>query len=118
MEIKPNRTDAYVCSLDPMSTVDMEILAAIRKSISVANRDAKWEQPNYGRGDYKIKRVKRVTVKGRKAIQKQLVNVGGYYGKPKLAWRSHTLFGDIVGGIANASQYDIYIHDDTRVKYG
>lgn len=109
MNTKENRTPSYVCTLDPMSTVDMEILTAIRKSISVANKYAK--VVHYKWGSYK--ECKRVTVKGRKPIQKQLVNVNRW-SKPEFRWRGHTNFGDIVGGIANASQYDIYIHNDQR----
>jgi len=111
MEVKTHRTDSYVCSLDPMSCVDMEILSAIRKSISASNKNAPRVYTKYG-SSYIAK--KRVTVKGRKAIQKQLVNVGGRYGKPDFRWRSHTTFGDIVGGIANAGEYDVYIHEDRR----
>lgn len=110
MNVKENRTPSYVCTLDPMSTVDMEILSAIRKSISVANKDAKVVHQKWG----SYKECKRVSVKGRKPIQKQLVNVGGRWGKARLAWRAHTTFGDIVGGIANAGEYDVYIHNDNR----
>lgn len=111
MQVKPNRTRCYVCTLDVNSTVDMEILTAIRKSISASNAHAPRVYTKYG-SSYIAK--KRVTIKGRKAIQKHLVNVGGFYGKPNLRWRSHTRFGDIVGGIANASELDVYIHDDRK----
>ena len=111
MEVKSGRTPAYVCTLDPMSCGDMEQLACIRAAVAAANRTAERVYTKYG-SSYVAKQ--RVTVKGRKPIQKQLVNVGGYYGKPKLAWRGHTPFGDIVGGLANAGEYDIYIHQDRR----
>lgn len=111
MNTKENRTPSYVCTLDPMSTVDMEILTAIRKSISVANKYAK--VVHYKWGSYK--ECKRVSVKGRKAIQKQLIPCYSHAtGKRSLRWRAHNHFGDIIGGIANASQYDIYIHNDQR----
>lgn len=113
MNVKENRTPSYVCTLDPMSTVDMEILSAIRKSISIANQDAK--VVHYKWGSYK--ECKRVTVKGRKPIQKQLVNVKRW-SKPEFRWRGHNLFGDLVGGIANAGEYDIYIHRDSRCVNG
>lgn len=111
MQVKPNRTRTYVCTLDVNSTVDMEILMAIRKSINASNAYAPRVYTKYG-SSYIAK--KKVSVKGRKPIQKQLVNVGGRYGKPDFRWRSHTTFGDIVGGIANASELDVYIHDDRK----
>jgi len=50
MEVKPNRVKSYVGTLDVNSVVDVEILRAIRKSVSISNKDALLK--------------KRVTVKG------------------------------------------------------
>ena len=111
MIVKEGRTDSYVCSLDPLSCVDMEILQAIRKSISVSNKNAPRVYTKYG-SSYVAKR--RVTVKGRKPIEKKLVNINHYWKEPVYRLRAHTPFGDIVGGIANASEYDVYIHEDRR----
>ena len=47
MENRPNRIESYVCSLDPLSCVDMEILEAIRKSVSVYNKSIQWEPSDY-----------------------------------------------------------------------
>jgi len=111
MEIKQGRTTAYVCSLDPLSVNDMMTLETIKKTISAANRNA--ERTYLKNGVSYIAR-KRVTVKGRKPRTKQWVNVGGYYGPVDYRLRAHNRFGDIVGGIANATEYDVYIHDDRR----
>jgi len=111
MDVKLGRTPAYVCSLDPMSVNDMMTLESIRKAIKASNSNA---QRTYLKNGVSYIARKRVTVKGRKPRTKQWVNVGGYYGKPDYRLRAHNRFGDIVGGIANATEYDVYIHDDRR----
>lgn len=95
MEFRPNRTDSYLCSLDPMSNEDMVHLDEIRASVSFYNRT----NPND---------KKRVTVKGREPFMKEsLYN-----------WRSGTwsvvgynFFGDIVGNLyTNSRRIDVYLH--------
>lgn len=110
MEIRNNRTASYVCSLDPMSCVDMEMLKAIRKAISAANKSAKIVEHECG----SYKDCKRVTVKGRDPIEKREINVNHWFQEPKIRKVGYTWAGDVVGGLANASRYDIYIHDDRR----
>lgn len=98
MEVKPYRTPAYIGTLDPMSVADMLTLETIKKTVSAANRNAQRVYTKYG-SSYIAK--KRVTIKGRKPIEK--VNGRGY-----------NVWGDIIGGLANAREYDIYIHDDRQ----
>lgn len=98
MIVKSDRTPAYVCTLDPMSCGDMEHLAHMRAAIAASNRTAERVYTKWG-SSYVAKQ--RVTVKGRKPIEK----VNG---------RGHTPFGDVIGGLANASEYDVYIHQDRR----
>lgn len=111
MEIKTGRTDAYVCSLDPMSVNDMLTLETIRKVIKASNANA---QRIYLKNGVSYIARKRVSVKGRKPRFRALVNISARWGKPNYRFRAHNYFGDIVGGIANATEYDIYIHDDRR----
>ena len=101
MEIRDRKSTSYVCSLDPLSCVDMEILNSIKRSVKVMNAKVKWEDA--GRWGL-VKKCKRVRVKGREPIEK--MNGKGYN------WS-----GDIVGGLANAQRFDVYIHDDRRYKY-
>jgi hypothetical protein len=106
MEIHDRKSTSYVCSLDPLSCVDMEILNSIKRSVKVLNNSARWEWiegPDGRPGFRAVKRGKRVTIKGREPIEK--VNGKGYN------WS-----GDIVGGLANAQRIDVYIHDDRRWK--
>jgi hypothetical protein len=105
MEIREGRSPNYVCSLDPRSCVDMEILEALKRAVKVLNKDARWEWMDYygAPGFQALKRCKRVRVKGREAIEK----VDG---------KSYNWSGDILGGLANAKRYDVYIHDDRRYK--
>lgn len=116
MEVRENRSATYVCSLDPMSAFDMELLAAIRKTVSAANSLA--HVVTYKSG-YAYKACKRVTVKGREPIEKEarkflkrdengnmitVERVVGY------KWG-----GDIVGNkYTNSKRLDIYIHEDRR----
>jgi len=81
MEVKPNRTPAYVCSLDPKSFVDMEILKTIRLTIS-SSRSAV-----------------QVSVKGREPIQK--IAGCGYNRWGDLVGNKYD----------NAKRLDIYIHN-------
>jgi len=105
------RTKSYVCSLDPMSVNDMITLQTIRDTIKAANAHAPRVFTKYGSSYIACKRV---SVKGRKPRYKQWVNFARYGDKPDWRLRSHSSFGDIVGGLANATKYDIYIHDDRR----
>lgn len=102
MEIRPNRAATYVCSLDPLSCVDMEILSAIRRSVSAANINAPIVDSKWGTSTYRA--CKRVTVKGRQPIN------GARYNK----------YGDIVDGnkYGDVKRIDVYIHDDHRVVGG
>jgi len=101
MEIRDRKSTSYVCSLDPLSCVDMEILNSIKRSVKVLNAAVKWEDAGHWG---LVKKCKRVAVKGREPIEK--VNGKGYN------WS-----GDIVGGLANAQRFDVYIYDDGRYKY-
>ena len=102
MEIRDRKSPHYVCSIDPQSLVDLEILNAIKRSVKAANAYAKWEETNWGM----VKKAKRVTVKGR---------------DPKFLrnGRKYTWSGDIA---AHGNKYDIcrrldiYVHDDRRYK--
>jgi len=111
MEVKKYRTPAYVCTLDPLSVGDMEHLAHMRAAIAASNRTAERVYTKYG-SSYIAKQ--RVTVKPRKAIEKQPVKVRNSRGQWVTAMRAHNRFGDLIGGLANAREYDIYIHQDRR----
>ena len=43
MEIREGRSEHYVCSIDPQSLVDMEILNAIKRSVKAANAYIRWQ---------------------------------------------------------------------------
>ena len=106
MEIRDRKSPNYVCSLDPLSCVDMEMLETIKRSVKVLNKNARWEWiegPDGRPGFRALKRAKRGSIKGREPIEK----VNG---------QSYNWSGDIVGGLANAKRYDVYIHDDRRWK--
>ena len=98
MVVKSGRTPAYVGTLDPMSVADMLTLQTIKRTVSAANRNA---QRVYTKSGSSYIAKKRVTIKGRKPIEK--VNGRGY-----------NVWGDIIGGLINAREYDIYIHEDRR----
>lgn len=90
------KSTSYVCTLDVNSVSDMEILQAIRKTVSVSN--------------YRSPAKKRVVIRGRKPATKMLV-VGNHFQKPSKNPMSYDWAGNIVGGIANATKYDVYVYD-------
>lgn len=90
---------SYVTTLDVNSATDMEILKNIKKSVSVMN----YRNPN----------KKRVVLRGRKPAVKMLAPVywRHWVHAPAIGAVSYDNFGNIVGGIANATKLDVYIYD-------
>ena len=86
-------SENFVVRLDTRSADDMIKLQDIRKSVSVMNRMSSEKF--------------RVDVKGRKPIQKGVIR-NQITGKV-IATGSYGYGGNIVGGLANAQFYDVYI---------
>ena len=92
---KRNST-SYVTTLDAKSAVDMEILQSIKKAVKVIN--------------FKNPKKRRVVLRGRKPeVKAQVPN--GWIHKGSCGLVSYNRFGNIVGGIKNATMYDVYIYD-------
>jgi len=87
-------SENFVVRLDTQSAEDMIKLQDIRKSVSVMNRMSK---------DVKF----RVDVKGRKPFQKGVIR-NPITGRV-IATGSYGYGGNIIGGLANAQFYDVYI---------
>lgn len=87
-------SNSYVTTLDPMSANDMQTLKMLRKTVSMMNK-------LHGN------KAQRVVVRGRRPIEKQEVH-NIYTGKTSTL--SYDWCGNVVGGLANASQYDVYIY--------
>ena len=83
----------YVTTLDPMSANDMETLNLLRKTVRMTN-------------NIQEKKL-RLVVRGRRPIVKEEVH-NIYSGKTRTL--SYDWCGNVVGGLANASQYDVYIY--------
>lgn len=100
MYMKPNRCKSYVGTFVTSHSGDMEKLQALRESVSLMNKtDAFWgTYPDY------LKRQKRVVARGRKAIVK--MKTRGSKGLVSYEWG-----GNVVGGIKNAGEVDVYIYD-------
>ena len=100
MYTKPNRTNSYVGTFVTSHSGDMEKLQALRESVSLMNKtDAFWgTYPDYQ------KRQKRVVVRGRKAIVKMKTSISK-------GLVSYEPGGNVVGGLANAGEFDVYIYD-------
>lgn len=100
MYMKPDRSHSYVGTFVTSHSGDMEKLQALRESVSLMNNtDAFWgTYPDY------LKRKKRVVVRGRNAIVK--MKVPGSKGPV-----SYERGGNVVGGIKNAGEVDVYIYD-------
>jgi hypothetical protein len=87
-------SNSYVTTLDPMSANDMQTLEMLRKTVSMMNK-------LHGN------KAQRVVVRGRRPIAKKEVH-NIYTGKTRVL--SYDYSGNVVGGLANASQYDVYIY--------
>jgi ribosomal protein S2 len=86
-------SNSYVTTLDPMSANDMQTLEMLRKTVRMMNE--------------LHSDTKRVVVRGRRPIaKKEVYNI--YTGKTRTL--SYDYCGNVVGGLANASQYDVYIY--------
>jgi len=84
----------YVCTLDPLSTSDMTELQAIKDSVRIINKI----------GDTKY----RVCLRGRKPAYK-IIRHNHALNKTRVL--SYEYGGGIVGGLANATRYDVYIYE-------
>lgn len=88
------KSSSYLCTLDVYSVADMLDLALIRKCVSVGNKLST--------------NKKRVVVRGRKPVVK--MHYTGHYNSTK-GPVSYDFGGNIMGGLANATVYDVYIYD-------
>ena len=88
-----SRTSTFVATLSPYSYEDMEILDAIRKTVSTINKAS-------------VEKY-RVCIRGRKPFKKKVVK-NRWLGRSSLV--SYDTAGNIVGGIQNAQRYDVYIY--------
>ena len=90
-------SNSYVFTADIYSAEDMFRIEELRQTVAIINK--------LGRG---IGPSKRVVLRGRKPLVKEEV-YNRYTGKR--ATRSYDFGGNIVGGLANATKYDVYIYD-------
>lgn len=103
MAIEPQRypTDSYVGTFSPDNEKDMQELQMVRDMVSRFNE---W---NKQRGDdYRW----RVVIRGRKPYQKMKAVHPHYTFCNSKGDVSYDYFGNIVGGIKNASLYKAYIY--------
>lgn len=90
------KSQSFVCRLDVQSVNDMEKLQAIKETVFCMNKFTG--------------RKLRVVTRGRKPIVK-MVAPGGFFNPPSKNPVAYDVFGNIVGGIKNASMIDVYIYN-------
>jgi len=100
MYIKANRCNSYVGTFVTSDKGDIDKLRALRESVSLMNKtDAFWgTYPDYQ------KRKKRVVARGRKPIVRMPI----YGSKGPVSYERG---GNVVGGLKNAGELDVYIYD-------
>ena len=86
-------SNSYVTTLDPMSANDMQTLEMLRKTVRMMNE--------------LHSDTKRVVVRGRKPFKKK--EVYNVY-QERTRTLSYDYSGNVVGGLANASRYDVYVY--------
>jgi len=110
MHIKSNRSSSYVGTFVASDKGDMNKLNELRESVSLLNKtDAFGRYIDYG-GLNNSTIKKRVVVRGRKAITK-IVSPRGYFIPGSKGPVQYSYHGNIVGGIKNAKEFDVYIYD-------
>lgn len=98
MLIKSNRSSSYIGTFVASDKDDMNKLSELRESVSLLNKTNAF--------NYK----KRVVVRGRKAITK-MISEGGCYTPSSENPVQYSYHGNIVGGIKNAKEFDVYVYD-------
>ena len=93
MYIKDDRTASYVGTFVTSDKGDMDKLSELRKSVALLNKTDAFGTHRYT-GTF---RKMRVCARGRKPIIKS---------GPSYDWG-----GNIVGGLSNAGEYDVYIYE-------
>ena len=93
MLIKDNRSASYVGTFVTSDKGDMDKLSELRKSVALLNKTDAFGMHRYT-GTF---RKMRVCARGRKPIIKS---------GPSYDWG-----GNIVGGLSNAGEYDVYIYE-------
>lgn len=100
--MKKRESNAYIGTFDYGCADDMLSLENIKVMVRNMNRMLRED----GR-DYKF----RVCLRGRKPVEKKVINVMPWgTGMRDMREVSYDYFGNIVGGIANASCVDAYIY--------
>jgi hypothetical protein len=95
------KSDSYVGTFSIECADDMLQLEELKAM--VRNMNTMLKDSGFGQYQY------RVCLRGRKPIKKE-VCPPGYYTPGSRGPVSYNYFGNIVGGIANASKYDAYIY--------
>ena len=90
------KSKSFVCRLDVQSATDMEKLQVIKSSVGAMNQF--------------VSRKLRVVVRGRKPFVKMKTS-GGHYYSGSISPVAYDTFGNIVGGITNASMIDVYLYN-------
>ena len=93
MYIKDDRTASYVGTFVTSDKGDMDKLAELRRNVALLNKTDAFGTHRYT-GTF---RKMRVCARGRKPIIKS---------GPSYDWG-----GNIVGGLSNAGEYDVYIYE-------
>jgi hypothetical protein len=94
--MRTHNSKSFVGTFDPLSVADMQQLATIKKSVAITN---------------KFSRIKhRVVLRGRAPIKKMYCP-NSYYRRGSTRPVSYDWGGNIIGGIENASKYDVYIYE-------
>ena len=89
---------SYRFTADILSAADMIQIGELKKNISALNKISKQKY--------------RVVLRGRKPLQRQVVSIAPpIYRNSQMRERSYDYFGNVVGGLANASQIDVYVYE-------
>ena len=105
MYIKSRGNNSYLGTYVTSDKGDTDKISELVRTVTLMNKQNAWGYYNSGKP---IK--KRVIKRGRKAITKMMAPKG-YFTSGSKGLVNYNSFGNLMGGIKNAAEFDVYLYD-------
>ena len=111
MIIKNRENNSYLGTFVSAEKSDTDKVAEIIRTVTLMNKQNAW---GYNKNGTPIK--KRICKRGRKAITK-MVAPRGHFTPGSKGPVTYDSFGNLMGGINNAAEFDVYLYDRSTYYY-
>jgi hypothetical protein len=111
MIIKDRGNNSYLGTFVSAEKSDTDKVAEIIRTVTLMNKQNAW---GYRTNGTPIK--KRICKRGRKAITKMMAPKG-YFTSGSKGLVNYNSFGNLMGGIKNAAEFDVYLYDRSTYYY-